>query len=164
MFSVSAQIDIAATPERVWQSLMDFASYRDWHPFVEMEGAAVAGQTVGFVYRNDPQAATGLDSTALITRVEAPHYFALEFGIKALALIEEWYALERTAGGTSLTHGVNFRGIISYLVVPFVRKRLVRKMAFPIQKLGRYLMPKRTKPKPNTFENSRRRSHPLHRR
>lgn len=164
MFSASAQIDIAATPKRVWQALMDFPRYRDWHPFVEMEGTAVVGQTVGFIYRNDPQAAAGINSTALITRVEAPHYFALEFGVKGLAMMEEWYALEKTAGGTSLTHGTNFRGIIPYLVAPFVRKLLVRKMAFPIQKLGRYLMPKQTKPKPNTFKNPRHRSHPLHRR
>lgn len=64
----------------------------------------------------------------------------------------------------AMTHGVNFRGIIPYLVVPFTRKLLVRKMAFPIQKLGRYLMPKGIKPKPNTFKNRRHRSHPLHRR
>lgn len=164
MYSVSAKIDIAATPESVWQALMDFASYRNWHPFVEMDGTAVAGQTLRFVYRNDPQAATGIDSTALITRVEAPHHFALEFGVKGLAMLEEWYALERTAGGTSLTHGVNFRGIIPYLVVPFVRRLLRRKMAFPIQRLAQYLTPRRTKPKPDTFKTPRHRGHPLRRR
>ena len=164
MLSSSSQIDIAATPERVWQALMDFPHYRDWHPFVEMDGPAVVGETVRFVYRNDPQAATGIDSTALISRVEAPHYFAIEFGVKGVAMLEEWYALEKTAGGTSLTHGANFRGIIPYLIVPFVRKLLVRKMAYPIQKLGQYLISKQAKPKPSAFKNSRRRSHPLHRR
>lgn len=44
MFSASAQIDIAATPKRGWQALMDFPRYRDWHPFVEMEGTAVVGK------------------------------------------------------------------------------------------------------------------------
>jgi Polyketide cyclase / dehydrase and lipid transport len=29
-----AQIDIHATPQRVWQLLTDFAAYPDWNPFI----------------------------------------------------------------------------------------------------------------------------------
>jgi hypothetical protein len=39
------QIDIHATPERVWQVLTDFAAYPDWNPFIiRAAGSARVGE------------------------------------------------------------------------------------------------------------------------
>jgi hypothetical protein len=40
-----AEIDIEATPERVWQVLTDFGAYAQWNPFmVEASGKAAKGE------------------------------------------------------------------------------------------------------------------------
>jgi hypothetical protein len=39
------QVDIQATPERVWEVLTDFAAYPEWNPFmIEASGTAVRGE------------------------------------------------------------------------------------------------------------------------
>jgi hypothetical protein len=40
-----AQIDIQASPQRVWQVLTDFAAYPEWNPFItQASGAAAPGE------------------------------------------------------------------------------------------------------------------------
>ena len=48
--NITATIDIAATPERVWAVLTDFASYKAWNPvFCEAYGELFSKTpTVGF--------------------------------------------------------------------------------------------------------------------
>ena len=39
------QVDIQATPERVWEILTDFAAYPEWNPFmIQATGSAVQGE------------------------------------------------------------------------------------------------------------------------
>jgi uncharacterized protein YndB with AHSA1/START domain len=37
-----AQVDIQASPERVWEVLTDFAAYPEWNPFIVQASGAVA--------------------------------------------------------------------------------------------------------------------------
>ena len=63
-----SQIDIDATPERVWQVLSDFGSYPQWNPFiVRAEGEAEPGSRL--VMRMQPVGARGV--TLRPTVVEA---------------------------------------------------------------------------------------------
>jgi hypothetical protein len=44
MREISSSIDIAASPEQVWDVLTDFAGYNTWNPFIrEGAGEAVVG-------------------------------------------------------------------------------------------------------------------------
>ncbi len=44
MRELRAQIEIEATPERVWEVLTDFAAYPEWNPFIQtIEGDAAPG-------------------------------------------------------------------------------------------------------------------------
>ncbi len=39
------EIEIAASPERVWQALLDFARYPEWNPYVKaVEGKLGVGE------------------------------------------------------------------------------------------------------------------------
>lgn len=47
MLTLRTHIQIAATPERVWNILMDFPSHRQWNPFVRsLEGTSRVGETL----------------------------------------------------------------------------------------------------------------------
>jgi hypothetical protein len=44
MKELRTQIEIEATPERVWEILTDFAAYPEWNPFIQtIEGRAAPG-------------------------------------------------------------------------------------------------------------------------
>jgi uncharacterized protein YndB with AHSA1/START domain len=42
--TLTTEIDIAATPQRVWQVLSDLTAHREWNPFiVQATGRAAVG-------------------------------------------------------------------------------------------------------------------------
>ena len=44
MKELRTQIEIEATPDRVWEILTDFAAYPEWNPFIQaIQGQAAAG-------------------------------------------------------------------------------------------------------------------------
>lgn len=135
MISLISHIDVPASPARVWQVLTNFAGYREWHPFVELEGEAVEGAKITFTHRN----ARGIRQAraeAELTRVTPAEHLALEIGLPRFGSIKEWYALEAVAGGTRLTHGVEFGGMLSFFA-RFIRKRLDGYFRAPIISLAR---------------------------
>lgn len=148
MFSVSAHLDIAAAPERVWRALIDFERYRAWHPFVDIEGVAGEGNKIEYFYRKDPAAPRNWSIDAMINRLEDQQHFAINFGIAGLCHIEQWYALEPIPIGTRLTHGGTFRGVVPFLAGRFVRKRMRPIYLLPLQRLARRLEPRPAAAKP----------------
>ena len=45
MHEINTEIEIAATPERVWSILMDFIAYPQWNPFIRsINGAVKTGE------------------------------------------------------------------------------------------------------------------------
>jgi uncharacterized protein YndB with AHSA1/START domain len=39
MRTISATVDISATPEQVWAVLADLPAYQEWNPFIRSAGA-----------------------------------------------------------------------------------------------------------------------------
>ena len=53
MRSISATVDIAAPPDRVWAVLSDLSAYPEWNPFIRMaSGELTAGKRL--TLRLDP--------------------------------------------------------------------------------------------------------------
>ena len=55
MATIITEVDVAVPPDRVWQILMDFERYREWHPFIELKGVAVEGGEVAYTLRKNPR-------------------------------------------------------------------------------------------------------------
>lgn len=136
MISVQAQVDIAVSPERVWRVLMDFANHRKWHPFVELEGNPSLGSQVNFYFRRNPATPRGWKSDATVTRLEPLRDFAVEFGVAGLLMVEQWYRLEESSGGTRVTYGSDCRGILPKFAGGFFRKRFLLLHQLPLDRLA----------------------------
>ena len=123
MRSISASVDIAATPERVWAVLADLAAYPEWNPFIRSASGKLT------------------EGARLTLRLVPPGGRAMTFGPTVLAArpgeLLRWigrlivpgifdgthqFALEDLGGRTRLTQSETFRG----LLVPFTGRTFAR--------------------------------------
>lgn len=122
MLTLRTEIQIAATPERVWNILMDFPSYAQWNPLVRsLEGIPRVGETLKVFIQ--PPGGRGMCFRPKVLCVEA----AREFRWKGKLLIpglfdgEHFFLLERAPNGNVLfTQGEVFSG----LLVPMMKQSL----------------------------------------
>lgn len=128
MTDVRTSIQIAASPERVWHVLTDFASWSEWNPVVPgLRGEARVGATVRFKIRIE--STPELPFTARVVRCDPHKEFAWRGGaplIPALAWGEHWFRLEPSEGGTLFTHGEDFGGLLALIMNGGTHARTVR--------------------------------------
>ena len=116
------EIAIEASPEVVWEVLIDLDGYRDWNPFiVEAAGTPVIGERL--TNRLQPPGAKAMTFKPEVTEV-APHSVFEWLGRLVLPRIFDGrhrFELQSTAsGGTTVRHSEYFRGVL----VRFVRSSL----------------------------------------
>jgi hypothetical protein len=121
---LTSQIDIDATPERVWQVLSDFASYPQWNPFItKAEGHAQPRSRL--VMRMQPVGARGV--TLRPTVLEATPRRRLRwqgrYGMPGIFDAEHSFTLTpRMEGGVRLSQDERFTGVL----VPLMARSLDR--------------------------------------
>jgi uncharacterized protein YndB with AHSA1/START domain len=92
--SVEVEVDVAGTPEEVWQAIATGSGVSSW--FVPTE--VVAGEN-GVPSRVVAHFGPGMDSAAIVTAWDPPHRFAAEsrdLGPEAPALATEWIVEARS--------------------------------------------------------------------
>lgn len=159
MIEVAADIVIGAAPDRVWRTLTDFARFRQWHPFLELEGVPEKGTKVHYWFRLKPDGPRQWDTTAWITELETQRALVLELGIPFLLRIEERFELSREANGTLLKHIARFRGLLPAMMPrKFIQRRAIHIYRTPIEWLQRYFatatppVPQPPQQGPNRFQ------------
>jgi hypothetical protein len=69
---LSAQVDIHATPDRVWEVLTDFAAYPEWNPFItQASGSARVGERL--TNRMQPVGARGVNFRPTVLQADPGH-------------------------------------------------------------------------------------------
>src|SRR4051812_33278309 len=129
MSNVLTRVQIAASPERVWQVITDFDAYAGWNPVItRIRSEARIGAAVRFRIRIE-----GTPEVALAARVvqcEPGRLFAWRGGaplVPAIAWGEHYFRIEPASGGTSLlTHGEDFGGVLAAVVSGRTHARVVR--------------------------------------
>lgn len=128
MPDVRTSLQIAASPERVWQVLTDFASWPQWNPVIQgFRGEARVGATVRFKIRIE--ATPELRFTARVVRCDPHREFAWRGGaplIPAIAWGEHWFRMEPSEGGTLFTHGEDFGGLLALAMRGKTHARVLR--------------------------------------
>lgn len=108
--TISAGGFIAASPNKVWQALMDTEAYGEWHPvLVEFAGPFEEGKSVSFKLKNE--AGEISDMEAEVYELRANETLNQGGGIPLILTFDHRWILSEEEGGTRLVQREDFRGI-----------------------------------------------------
>ena len=110
---ISAAIEIAATPERVWAVLTDLASYPQWNPvFREASGQVAVGNRITLT---STQPETGHTMTVKVKVLTAEPAAELRWVSSVLGLMtsKRSFTLSPANGGTRLMQTQTYRGLFT---------------------------------------------------
>jgi hypothetical protein len=111
--NIETSIEIAATAERVWGILMDFASYPAWNPFItNISGEPVRGARLRA--RIVPPGMGGMTFKPRVLVADPPREFRWlgHLLLPGIADGEHYFRIEASDGGVKFIQGEDFRGIL----------------------------------------------------
>lgn len=109
-------IDIEASPEQVWRTLMEFDSYPEWNPMVRrIEGAPTVGGKLRVQVTNN---GSQMDFAPTVLALQPAQEFRWVGRVLVPGLMdgEHYFRLEPIGTGTRFTQGERFRGVLVPLV------------------------------------------------
>jgi hypothetical protein len=122
MFEIVSDIEIGATPERIWAVLTDFDSFPDWNPFVRsIEGKARRGEKLRVTIQ--PPGGTAMTFRPTVLKAEPGRELRWigRFLMPGLFDGEHYFQVTEThPGHCRFVHGERFSG----LLVPLFRGNL----------------------------------------
>jgi len=107
------QIDIPATPQRVWDVLTDFDAYADWHPHQIIKGRAELFAGLQITDRAGASVADGRVARAIVWKFQPVERFEYRSGRPFIDSARRFFYLTPHNGGTRLYHGMIFSGFVS---------------------------------------------------
>jgi hypothetical protein len=131
MADVRTIITIAAPPERVWAVLTDFAAYPQWNSVISRVRTELR-EGAGNRFRIKIEATPEIGFAAKLVRCVPGRELAWRGGaplVPALAWGEHYFELAPVDGGTRLTHGENFGGLLGLAMRGKVHARVTRTYA-----------------------------------
>lgn len=116
-------VELAAPPQEVWDVLTAFSNYETWHPLLRLSGDGQNGQ-IDYSRRVSLTSHRWITTQIDVTEVSAPYRLAWRLGARAFFATDESFELEICGSGTILTHRVEYRGVLAFIVEPFAKERL----------------------------------------
>ena len=114
MREITTECQVAASPQRVWEVLTDFAAYGSWNPFVKsIEGVPKAGEKL--VARIHPPGRRKMTFRPTVRVADAGRELRWLGRLLVPGLFdgEHYFQLEAApGGGTRFVHGECFRGLL----------------------------------------------------
>ncbi len=113
MRRIETAIDIAASADRVWGVLVDFATYPDWNPFIRhLAGEARVGARLAVTVQPPGGRAMTFKPTVLAASPGRELRWLGHFILPGLFDGEHDFRLEPLPGGCRLHQNENFRGLL----------------------------------------------------
>ncbi|WP_437558809.1 SRPBCC family protein [Acidithiobacillus sulfuriphilus] len=114
MHQIVTQIDIAASPERVWSILMDFSAYPQWNPFIRsLSGVAKPGEKLRAIIQPEERRAMTFRPKVLNAANQQELRWLGHLGFPGLFDGEHYFQLTALSNGyMRFTQGERFSGIL----------------------------------------------------
>ena len=115
MKEISTEIEIAATPEKVWEVLTDVNGWKNWSPIIKgSTGEVSLGSQVNITMKGK-DGGDGPKYSPKITVLDKPKMFRWRAHMMASFLFtnDKVFELEETSSGTRLVHKELFSGLLA---------------------------------------------------
>jgi hypothetical protein len=124
---VHDQIDIEASPERVWQVFTDFGSFPSWNPFIrKMKGELVPGRKLHITLRLGKRLMRFRPRVTVVKPAREIRWLARQ-PIHRLFDVERGFEFEpRGKSGTRFVQFEVGRGLMAPIVMPMMRRRIAK--------------------------------------
>jgi len=126
----TAEIDIAAPPQAVWEVLTRFDNWPNWNPDVKsmaFDGPLAPGST--FRWKSGPGTIV-----SKLDRVEPPRYISWHGKTLTIDAYHEWW-LEPRDGGTHVRTEETFSGLLASILRRPLQKTLDKSFAAGVERL-----------------------------
>jgi hypothetical protein len=127
MREIRTKIDIKASPEEVWNVLMDFDAYPEWNPFVvSIDGSGIEGEKL--VAELQLEGKKPMKITPTVQENDAPNRFSWlgSMGSAVVFAGRHQFELEATDEGTTFHHREEFSGALAPMVLRMIQKPTTR--------------------------------------
>ncbi len=118
MKTIETQIEINASPQKVWNVLMDFDAHEDWNPFIQsIEGDVTEGDVIKVTIK--PPSGKPMQFEPVVLRFNEPKEFRWKGKLFFIGVFdgEHYFKIDSLGGKSVFTHGEQFSGVL----VPFLR-------------------------------------------
>ncbi len=123
MRTISASVDIAASPEEVWAVLADLESYGEWNPFIRSASGQLAeGATLTLRMVPSQGRAMTFRPRVLVAQPGSMLRWIGRLIMPGIFDGTHQFALEDIGGHTRVTQSETFRGIL----IPFTGKTITQ--------------------------------------
>lgn len=128
MKSLRTEITIDASPEKVWNVLMDHPQYATWNPFItQVSGNAQEGQHLEVTISPDGQKPMKFTPEVLVNKDQLEFRWLGKLFVKGLADGEHYFQLEQTEDGkTRFVHGEHFTGLLAGVLVSIMGENTLK--------------------------------------
>ena len=123
MREIRTKIDIKASPDQVWNVLMDFDAYPEWNPFVvSINGSGIEGERLAAELQLEGKKPMKISPT--VQENDAPNRFSWlgSMGSTSLFAGHHQFELEATDEGTTFHHYEEFSGALAPMVLKMIQK------------------------------------------
>jgi len=126
----TAEVEIDAPPQAVWEVLTDFQNWPHWNP--DVKSMSFAGPLApGSEFRWKAGPGTILST---LERIEPPRYIAWRGRTLTIDAYHEWW-LEPRDGGTHVRTQESFSGLVARLLRGMLQKTLDKSFADGVERL-----------------------------
>ncbi|RLD18626.1 MAG: SRPBCC domain-containing protein [Bacteroidetes bacterium] len=125
MKNLRTEIVINASDIAVWKVLTDFDAYREWNPFVHIEGRPALGESLVNTMYLDKNGKSQIFKPEIIRWDEYKGFSWLgSLFVPGLFDGEHYFELERLDDNqVKLIHGENFTGVLSWLIMKLIGEK-----------------------------------------